>query len=89
LAFNGIRDDDVVEFQNLAARLTNRAASKAIKDPELLGDTQKQRMNVDPETGENLEKLANRILEQPPNVLARVKKVLSNQSSTERRLSAI
>jgi len=78
LAFNGIRNDDVVESQNFAARLTNRAAGEAIKDPELLGETQKQRMDVDPETGENLEKLADRILEQPADVLARVKKILSN-----------
>jgi tripartite-type tricarboxylate transporter receptor subunit TctC len=59
-------------------RILREAFAKAIKDPELLGDTQKQKMDVDPETGENLEKLANRILEQPPDVLARVKKILSN-----------
>ena len=35
-------------------------------------------MDVDPESGENLEKLAKRILEQPPEVIARVKKVLGN-----------
>jgi hypothetical protein len=35
-------------------------------------------MDVDPESGEMLEKLANRILDQPPDVIARVKKILSN-----------
>jgi len=35
-------------------------------------------MDVDPASGENLEKLANRILDQPPDVIARVKKILSN-----------
>jgi hypothetical protein len=35
-------------------------------------------MEVDPNTGETLEKLAAKILQQPPGVLARVKKVLGN-----------
>ena len=45
---------------------------------ELLAETQKQRMDVDPTSGANLEKLAQQILQQPPEVLARVKKLLSN-----------
>jgi tripartite-type tricarboxylate transporter receptor subunit TctC len=59
-------------------RILRSAFEQSIKDPELLAETQKQRMDVDPETGENLEKLAKRILQQPPEVLARVKKILSN-----------
>jgi tripartite-type tricarboxylate transporter receptor subunit TctC len=59
-------------------KILRSAFQQAIKDPELLGETQKQRMDVDPETGENLEKLAKRILDQPPEVIARVKKILSN-----------
>ena len=51
---------------------------QSLKDPELLAEAHKQRMDVDPESGENLEKLAKRILEQPPEVIARVKKVLGN-----------
>jgi hypothetical protein len=35
-------------------------------------------MDVDPTSGEVLEKLAKRVLDQPPDVLARVKKILSN-----------
>jgi hypothetical protein len=55
-----------------------RAFDQSMKDPELLAETQKQKMDVDPESGENLEKLANQILQQPPEVLARVKKILAN-----------
>jgi hypothetical protein len=55
-----------------------RAFDLAMKDPELLAEAQKQKMDVDPESGENLEKLATRILDQPPEVLARVKKILGN-----------
>ena len=49
-----------------------------MKDPELLAETQKQKMDVDPETGEELEKLAKQVLQQPPDVIARVKKLLGN-----------
>jgi tripartite-type tricarboxylate transporter receptor subunit TctC len=55
-----------------------RAFDQAMKDPDLLAETQKQKMDVDPESGENLEKLAQQILQQPAEVLARVKKILSN-----------
>ncbi|HEX6801069.1 MAG TPA: tripartite tricarboxylate transporter substrate-binding protein [Candidatus Binatia bacterium] len=55
-----------------------RAFDQSLKDPELLAEAQKQRMDVDPESGENLQKLAKQILEQPAEVIARVKKVLGN-----------
>lgn len=54
------------------------AFNKAMKDPDLLAEAQKGRMDVDPESGENLEKLANRVLDQPADVIARVKKILGN-----------
>ena len=59
-------------------RSRREASNKAINDPDLLAEAQKQRMDVDPESGENLAKLANRIFEQPPDVIARVKKILGN-----------
>ncbi|HEX2225978.1 MAG TPA: tripartite tricarboxylate transporter substrate-binding protein [Candidatus Binatia bacterium] len=51
---------------------------QAMKDPELLAETKKQRMDVDPTSGAELEKLAQEILQQPPDVMARVKKLLAN-----------
>ena len=59
-------------------RALRSAFDQSLKDPELLAEAQKQRMDVDPESGENLAKLANQILEQPAAVIARVKKVLGN-----------
>jgi hypothetical protein len=50
-----------------------------LKDPELLAEAKKGKMDVEPETGENLEKLASRVLEQPPEVLGRVKKILGQK----------
>ncbi len=55
-----------------------RGFEQAMKDPELLAETKKQRMDVDPTSGAELEKLAREILQQPPEVLARVKKLLAN-----------
>jgi tripartite-type tricarboxylate transporter receptor subunit TctC len=55
-----------------------QAFNQAMKDPELLAEAKKGRMDVEPTTGEALEKLANRVLDQPPEVIARVKKILSN-----------
>jgi tripartite-type tricarboxylate transporter receptor subunit TctC len=58
--------------------ILRRAFDQSIKDPELLAETKKQRMDVDPTSGAALEKLAQQILQQPPDVLARVKKILGN-----------
>jgi tripartite-type tricarboxylate transporter receptor subunit TctC len=54
------------------------AFEQALKDPELLAEAKKGRMDIEPATGEDLEKLATRVLNQPPDVIARVKKILSN-----------
>ena len=59
-------------------KLLRNAFEQALKDPELIAEAKKGRMDIDPTTGESLEKLANRILAQPPEVIARVKKILSN-----------
>ena len=58
--------------------MLRQAFDQSMKDPELLAETKKQRMDVDPTSGAELEKLAHEILQQPPDVLARVKKILGN-----------
>ncbi len=59
-------------------KILRQAFNQAMKDPELLAEAKKGRMDVDPTSGEALDKLATRVLDQPPEVLARVKKILSN-----------
>lgn len=59
-------------------KLLRNAFEQALKDPELLAEAKKGRMDVEPESGQNLERLTNKVLDQPPNVIARVKKILSN-----------
>lgn len=55
-----------------------QAFEQSMKDPELLAEAQKQRMDVDPESGENLEKLVAKTMQQPADVVARVRKLLGN-----------
>jgi hypothetical protein len=52
------------------------AYAQSIKDPELLAEAKKARMDVDPSTGEELQALLNDILNQPREVIERVKKIL-------------
>jgi tripartite-type tricarboxylate transporter receptor subunit TctC len=59
-------------------QILRQAFEQSMKDPELLAETKKQRMDVDPTSGAELEKLAHEIFQQPPDVIARVKKILSN-----------
>jgi tripartite-type tricarboxylate transporter receptor subunit TctC len=59
-------------------KLLRDAHSKAMADPALLDDAKKGKMEVDPVSGEELQKLAGTIIEQPPAVIERVKKVLGN-----------
>jgi len=49
-----------------------------MKDPELVAEAKKGRMDMDPSTGEELQNLIKEIMEQPREVLDRVKKVLAN-----------
>lgn len=59
-------------------QILRQAFDQAMKDPELLAETKKQRMDVDPTSGADLEKLAQDIFQQPADVVARVKKILAN-----------
>jgi tripartite-type tricarboxylate transporter receptor subunit TctC len=59
-------------------QILRQAFEQSMKDPELLAETKKQRMDVDPTSGAELEKLAQEIFQQPAEVIARVKKILSN-----------
>jgi tripartite-type tricarboxylate transporter receptor subunit TctC len=52
------------------------AFQQALKDPELVAEAKKGRMDIDPVPGEQLEKLIKEVLEQPPEVLSRVKSML-------------
>jgi tripartite-type tricarboxylate transporter receptor subunit TctC len=52
------------------------AFMKSVRDPELLDDAKKKRLELDPVPGEELEALAKEIVAQPPEVIERMKKLL-------------
>lgn len=59
-------------------KILREALAKALIDPELLAETKKGRMDVEPVSGEELQNLAKEILNQPPEVMERAKKILGN-----------
>jgi hypothetical protein len=59
-------------------KILRAAYDKALKDPELLQEAEKGKMDVDPTSGEELEALIKKVMDQPKEVLARVRKMLDN-----------
>jgi len=49
------------------------------KDPEFLADAKKSRMDLDPLSGEELERTVARLFKLSPSVLAKLKEVLGAQ----------
>ena len=47
-----------------------------MKDPEFLADLDKRKFDLDPTTGEELEKVVKEAMSQPPDTIARLKKLL-------------
>jgi tripartite-type tricarboxylate transporter receptor subunit TctC len=56
--------------------LLRKAFDATMQDPELLAEAQKMRLDVDAGTGEEVQALAARMYETPPNVIERLKKAL-------------
>jgi tripartite-type tricarboxylate transporter receptor subunit TctC len=55
---------------------TLRAAfDKVVQDPELLAEAKKLRMDVTPNRGEELQKVAKEVMSQPPEVVEQIKKL--------------
>lgn len=58
-------------------KMLRAAYAQAVKDPELVAEAKKSRMDMDPSSGEDLQKLLNELLDQPKEVIDRVKKILT------------
>jgi tripartite-type tricarboxylate transporter receptor subunit TctC len=56
--------------------MLREAYVKSMNNPELIAEAKKSRMDMEPVTGEQLQALAKRVMNQPPTVLKRVKKLL-------------
>ena len=59
-------------------KMLRDAFVKTLNDPEVIEEAKKSRMDIDPATGEELEKLVKEIFDSPPDVVEKVKKILAN-----------
>jgi hypothetical protein len=59
-------------------RLLREAYANTLKDPSLIADIKKQQYDFDPVDGEELQALAKTVVNQPPQVIERLKKILGN-----------
>ena len=53
------------------------AYEKAVKDPELIAEAKKMRIEVVPVSGEKLQNMAKEVMVQPPEVIAQIKKLFT------------
>jgi tripartite-type tricarboxylate transporter receptor subunit TctC len=58
-------------------KILRDAFLKTLNDPEVIDEAKKGRMDIDPATGEELEKLVKEIFDAPPEVVEKVKKILN------------
>ena len=57
-------------------KILREAYSKALKDPALIEEVTKSRLDMEPSSGEEIEAVIKEIMDQPPEVIALVKKIL-------------
>ena len=59
-------------------KILRDAFVKTLSDRDVIEEAKKGRMDIDPATGEDLEKLVKEIFDSPPDVVERVKKILAH-----------
>jgi tripartite-type tricarboxylate transporter receptor subunit TctC len=57
-------------------KILREAFSATMKDPEFIADLEKRKYDLDPTSGEELEKIVKDAMSQPPDTIARMKKLL-------------
>jgi tripartite-type tricarboxylate transporter receptor subunit TctC len=57
-------------------KIMRDAFNKAISEPALLAEAEKRRLDIDPTSGEELDKLAKEVIATPPELAERVKKLM-------------
>ncbi|HET9550933.1 MAG TPA: hypothetical protein VFQ03_12200, partial [Candidatus Binatia bacterium] len=59
-------------------KILRSAFESALKDPELKVEAEKRSYELEPVSGDEMERLAKDVMAQPPEVIERMKKVLGN-----------
>ena len=57
-------------------KIIRDAFNKTMQDPALIAEAERRRLDLDPETGEALDKLAKDVMSAPPDIVERVKKLI-------------
>jgi tripartite-type tricarboxylate transporter receptor subunit TctC len=57
-------------------KILREAYNKSLKDPELIAEVTKSRLDMEPSTGEEIEAIIKDVMDQPPEVITLVKKVI-------------
>jgi hypothetical protein len=57
-------------------KIIREAFNKSVKDPALLAEAEKRRLEIDPTSGEELESLAKDVMAASPEVIGRMQKLL-------------
>ena len=60
-------------------KILREALMKMLNDGEFLADAKKRNMDIEPTTGEELERIAKDVTDQPPEVIERMKKLLGEK----------
>ena len=58
-------------------KILREAFAKMMSDPEFLADAKKRNVDIEPTPAEELEKLSKEVINQPPEVIERVTKLLA------------
>jgi hypothetical protein len=58
-------------------KILRDAFMKSMADPALLEDTAKNKLEITPVSGDELTKIAKAVIDQPPEVIERIKKILA------------
>jgi tripartite-type tricarboxylate transporter receptor subunit TctC len=57
-------------------RIIREAFAKTLKDEAMLSDAVANKLDIEPSTAEELDRLAKEVLSQPPDIVAKMKKLL-------------
>jgi len=57
-------------------KIIRDAFNKTIKDPALLAEAERRRLDIDPSTGEELDSLAKEVMTASPEIVEKVKKLI-------------
>ena len=57
-------------------KMLREAYNRTLKDPELIAEVTKSRLDMEPSTGEEIEAIIRDVMDQPPEVVSLVKKLI-------------